>query len=110
MAMSYKDREELKHDAWKKYELAETIEQKLSAIKMVIFAHYERSRQAYGKKHPVLFEYSCHWVHSVRPNWFGKDAQDVRAALEAEYPKPASLHIIPGHSYWQTKVVVVVNK
>ena len=98
--MDYAERKQLKQIAWKRYELAETVEQKVSAMELIIFAHYERSKETYGKGHPLLFEFSCHWVYASRPDWF-RDDLELRAALMAKYPIPALLSIAAGHAYWK---------
>ena len=96
--MQQEEQEQLKRVAWMKYQKAETIEEQVSALELIVYACYEHSKAVFGREHPMLFEYSRHWVHSH--DWDEKDLE-VRDAMMAKYPKPPFLNLAHDRTDWK---------
>jgi hypothetical protein len=100
--MNYREREELKTDAWQRYSEAKDPEEKADAVEDVISAHFERSGEAYHGKHPEFSIYACHWLAANTEHF--KFDEAVAAILRKRYPRPRSPRIEPGHTYWKSPV------
>lgn len=77
-----------------------TIEDKASALWMVIEAHYDRSRAGFPGQHPNIEEFASHWLWANQDGWSWVGREIVDYWVE-RYPLPNQSQIRKGHSYWE---------
>lgn len=104
--MEYSEREEQKSAAWKRYREASSVVEKANAIESVIDAHFWRSLNAYGKRHPGYAVYAAHWLEAQKDR-VGEGtsyllSKDVFDLLRKRYSAPSKPRIPPGMSYWHS--------
>lgn len=85
----------------RKRERSKIIDEKLIGYGLEAYGHFYRSLESAAeqkRKHPEKFEeYFCHWLHSD-PGYLDQRAFNVFADW---FPKPTSLKIEKGDSFWR---------
>ena len=100
--MTHQEREELKADGRQKYLNAQNDDERAKAWVMTIEAHFWRSLEAYGYKHPEFHVYASHWVEAQKHRIGELLEKEVFEILQKWYPAPKSPRIPPGMSYWHS--------
>jgi len=98
--MDYAERETRKQTAWELFLRSTTIEDKASALWMVIEAHYGRSRAGYPRHHPDIEEFARHWLSANRDGWSWAGREIIDYLVE-RHPLPEQPRIRKRHSYWE---------
>lgn len=104
--MDHSEREKLKQDVGSRYAEAKNDAEKASALEMLIEAHFWRSVEAYGEKHPGFDVYAAHWLEAQKDRVGEKESLQISEGafeiLRKKYPQPKSPRIPPGMSYWHS--------
>ena len=97
-ALEYAEREALKDFGWRKYFSKADAELRADGLELVIFAHFNRSKESCKGKHPLFDLYAAHWL-AANGDRYDKDVID---ALVKRYgPIDGDLMIAPHMSYWE---------
>ena len=97
-ALEYAEREALKDFGWRKYFSNAEPELRADGLELVIFAHFNRSKENCKGKHPLFDLYAAHWL-VANGDRYDKDVIDI---LVKRYgPIDGDLMIEPHMSYWE---------
>lgn len=98
--MKYKEREAQKQFASDLSLGTSNVSEKEYAWKILIRAHFERSRELFKGKHPDFDTYASHWLRANGPTWGNFQDPSVFALLQSKYPAPERPQMSGGSSYW----------
>lgn len=97
-ALEYAEREALKDFGWRKYYSNTEIENRANGLELVIFAHFNRSKEGYRGKHPLFDLFASHWLVA---NGDSYDADVIDILIKRYGPIEGDQMIATHMSYWE---------